>query len=86
MADVFKKEANLIWIDIETSGIFPDKHKILEIALVITDSNLNIIAKVKKELLKISVLIESKVFNFPCLPFLSPSLPMTVRRYCHSPA
>ena len=34
---------NLIWLDLEMTGLDPDIHKILEIAVVITDSNLNII-------------------------------------------
>jgi|TARA_B110000003_G_scaffold27319_1_gene25892 oligoribonuclease len=36
---------NLIWIDLEMTGLDPDKEKIIEIATLITDSNLNIIAE-----------------------------------------
>jgi oligoribonuclease len=36
---------NLIWIDMEMSGLQPDTDRILEIALVITDSQLNTIAE-----------------------------------------
>lgn len=36
---------NLIWIDMEMSGLFPDRDKVLEIALVVTDSNLNVLAE-----------------------------------------
>jgi oligoribonuclease len=36
---------NLIWIDMEMSGLQPDSDRILEIALVITDSQLNTIAE-----------------------------------------
>jgi len=35
---------NLIWIDLEMTGLDPDKHVILEIASIITDSQLNVIA------------------------------------------
>ena len=36
---------NLIWIDMEMSGLDPDADTILEVALVVTDSQLNIIAE-----------------------------------------
>jgi oligoribonuclease len=36
---------NLIWIDIEMSGLNPDTDRILEIAMVITDSQLNTVAE-----------------------------------------
>ena len=35
---------NLIWVDLEMTGLNPDKDHILEMAIVITDYNLNIIA------------------------------------------
>ncbi len=35
---------SLIWIDMEMSGLKPDSDRILEIALVITDANLNLLA------------------------------------------
>ena len=38
------KEANLVWIDLEMSGLNPEIDTILEIATVITDSELNTIA------------------------------------------
>lgn len=37
------KKDNLVWIDLEMTGLDPDKEAILEIALVITDKYLNII-------------------------------------------
>jgi oligoribonuclease len=37
--------SHLIWIDMEMSGLNPDIDKILEVALVVTDSNLNIMAE-----------------------------------------
>ena len=36
---------NLIWIDMEMSGLLPDSDRILEVALVITDSQLNVVAE-----------------------------------------
>lgn len=36
---------NLIWIDMEMSGLNPDTDKILEVALVVTDGNLNTVAE-----------------------------------------
>src|SRR5690242_12661910 len=36
---------NLIWIDMEMSGLSPDSDRIIEIALVVTDSQLNILAE-----------------------------------------
>jgi len=36
---------NLIWIDLEMTGLNPEKDRIIEIATVVTDSNLNIIAE-----------------------------------------
>ena len=35
---------NLIWVDLEMTGLHPDQDHILEIAIIITDQNLNIIA------------------------------------------
>lgn len=37
--------SRLIWIDMEMSGLVPDRDRIIEIALVITDSNLETIAE-----------------------------------------
>jgi oligoribonuclease len=36
---------NLIWIDMEMSGLLPDTDRILEMAVVITDSQLNILGE-----------------------------------------
>ena len=36
---------NLIWIDLEMTGLDPDKEKIIEIATLVTDSDLNIVAE-----------------------------------------
>lgn len=36
---------HLIWIDLEMTGLLPDSDQIIEIATVITDKNLNVIAE-----------------------------------------
>ena len=35
----------LVWVDMEMSGLVPDKDRILEVALVVTDADLNSIAE-----------------------------------------
>lgn len=35
----------LIWIDLEMTGLYPDKDVIIEVATIVTDSNLEIIAE-----------------------------------------
>ncbi|SFN56207.1 oligoribonuclease [Nitrosospira briensis] len=40
-----QESTNLIWIDMEMSGLSPETDQILEVALVITDSQLNILAE-----------------------------------------
>lgn len=39
------KSDNLIWIDLEMTGLFPEKDRIIEIATIVTDSELNTIAE-----------------------------------------
>ncbi|SEG49128.1 oligoribonuclease [Vibrio hangzhouensis] len=36
---------NLIWVDLEMTGLDPEAHKIIEIASIVTDSQLNILAE-----------------------------------------
>jgi len=36
---------NLIWIDLEMTGLEPDKEKIIEIATIVTDKDLNVLAE-----------------------------------------
>ena len=40
-----KNNDNLIWIDLEMTGLNPETDVILEIATIVTDSNLNILAE-----------------------------------------
>ena len=37
--------ANLIWIDLEMTGLVPEQHRIIEIATIVTDANLEILAE-----------------------------------------
>lgn len=38
-------DSNLIWIDLEMTGLEPDKERIIEIATIVTDKDLNILAE-----------------------------------------
>lgn len=38
-------DQNLIWVDLEMTGLDPEQHKIIEIATIVTDSELNILAE-----------------------------------------
>ena len=40
-----KSENNLIWLDMEMTGLAPDHDRIIEVAVVVTDSELNIPAE-----------------------------------------
>ena len=37
------RKTNLIWIDLEMTGLIPETDVIIEIATVVTDANLNVI-------------------------------------------
>ncbi|PTY38652.1 oligoribonuclease [Saccharospirillum sp. MSK14-1] len=39
------KQTNLIWVDLEMTGLDPDTDRILEIATVVTDKDLNVLAE-----------------------------------------
>ncbi|MDO9622223.1 MAG: exonuclease domain-containing protein, partial [Moraxellaceae bacterium] len=41
----FDKSSNLIWIDLEMTGLNPDTDRIIEIATVVTDAHLNVLAE-----------------------------------------
>ncbi len=36
---------NLIWIDLEMTGLHPDRDRIIEMATIVTDSDLNVLAE-----------------------------------------
>ena len=38
-------EMNLIWVDLEMTGLEPDTDRIIEIAVVVTDMQLNVLAE-----------------------------------------
>lgn len=38
-------DRNLIWIDCEMTGLLPDEHRLIEIATLVTDSDLNVLAE-----------------------------------------
>ena len=38
-------EYNLVWVDMEMTGLSPDTDRIIEVAVVVTDSELNILAE-----------------------------------------
>ncbi|NIH16146.1 oligoribonuclease [Serratia symbiotica] len=38
-------KSNLIWIDLEMTGLDPERDRIIEIATLVTDANLNILAE-----------------------------------------
>mgnify|MGYP003598166503 CR=1 FL=1 len=38
-------DQNLIWIDLEMTGLEPERDRIIEIATIVTDSQLNILAE-----------------------------------------
>lgn len=38
-------ENNLIWIDLEMTGLDPERDRIIEIATLVTDADLNILAE-----------------------------------------
>ena len=40
---IMNKKTNLIWIDLEMTGLIPESDVIIEIATVVTDANLNVI-------------------------------------------
>jgi oligoribonuclease len=43
--DFVSRKENLIWIDLEMTGLDPDQHRIIEIATVVTDKELTVLAE-----------------------------------------
>ncbi|WP_432696525.1 oligoribonuclease [Marinobacterium sp. YM272] len=39
------QDQNLIWVDLEMTGLIPEKDRIIEMAAIVTDANLNLIAE-----------------------------------------
>ena len=39
------EDERLVWIDLEMTGLFPEENRIIEIATIVTDGELNIIAE-----------------------------------------
>ena len=40
-----RKNDRLVWVDMEMSGLQPETDRILEIAMIVTDGDLNIVAE-----------------------------------------
>ncbi len=38
-------EFNLVWVDMEMTGLDPDKDRVIEVAAIVTDANLNVLAE-----------------------------------------
>ena len=38
------RDTNLIWVDMEMTGLIPEEHRVIEIATIVTDSELNELA------------------------------------------
>lgn len=50
---------HLAWLDLETTGLDPERDRILEIAIVITDDNLNEVASLSRVLFTESIMLEN---------------------------
>lgn len=42
---IVRNEFNLVWVDMEMTGLKPEHDRVIEIAVVITDSDLNVLAE-----------------------------------------
>jgi oligoribonuclease len=38
-------DQNFIWVDMEMTGLIPEEHRVIEIATIVTDSNLTVLAE-----------------------------------------
>jgi oligoribonuclease len=45
-------ELNLIWVDMEMSGLNPDSDRVLEVAIVVTDAELDVIAEAPVQIVR----------------------------------
>ena len=45
MENIECSENNLVWLDLEMTGLVPERDRIIEIATVVTDQNLNVLAE-----------------------------------------
>ena len=41
-------EMNLVWIDMEMTGLNPDTDRVIELAAIVTDAALNVLAEMEK--------------------------------------
>lgn len=44
-AEISSNDRNLVWLDLEMTGLVPERDVILEMATIITDQNLNVLAE-----------------------------------------
>ena len=44
-SEIRPNEFNLIWVDMEMTGLNPDTDKIIEVAVIVTDAQLNVLAQ-----------------------------------------
>ena len=45
MENIERSENNLVWLDLEMTGLVPERDRIIEIATVVTDQNLSVLAE-----------------------------------------
>lgn len=45
LSQVMKREGIIVWLDMEMTGLEPDRDRIIEVAVILTDAHLNIIAE-----------------------------------------
>ncbi|MBA4506089.1 exonuclease domain-containing protein, partial [Corynebacterium sanguinis] len=43
--EIANKNDRIVWIDLEMTGLDPDKHVIVEVAALVTDAELNILGE-----------------------------------------
>ena len=60
---------NLIWIDLEMTGLDPERERIIEIATVVTDANLNVLAEGPSLVVHQQDTLLDAMDNWPGSPF-----------------